>query len=1139
MRNSIVCKIWHYIWNALRKINSMRIFRYLSIIAFLLIANLSFADHIVGYDMCLINVKNPDGTGTNSYYWRLKIYRDVLGIPIPGSATFQMYKLNDNSSVGGTFICNKINAQTFLTYPPEDCAPPQAQLSIEVGIYQSAVFDYSGLNNPAGYYVTSSTCCRNIGIANVLGNSSTFGITFTMEIPRLNSTAPTKFNSSPEFKKNPLTLFCVGKPYTLDWNVTDPDKDSMVFSLAQPLSSGTVKPIDLIPYASGYNINYNIIDGVPDISINSKTGVINFIPTRTGKYLVAFKVEEYRKINGVPTKIGEIRREYQLEALVCLEAPPVTEDNNNQKRIIVDTINFPNDYTVTFTSRDSPTDSIFMYIVPNISPGENLLDPNKFDAKWGEIGSLTSGITAENLVIDGIALVRGQFTWKPKCTHVRDKPYKFTVVVRDKTCPSPFYDSTFVTLYVKKKENISPMFTNKYLGQGDTIKVNTPVNKITKRYFIRAGDTFQLAADSIIKTYDKDSAQVVNIKMEPDPANGTAINNNLIFSVTQNTVHTTATFRWVSTCADKLDNPIKVRFLAYDDDCLSPDTVAYNIEINVKDQPNKKPIYAKINPDTVRIAEGTIDSFYVVVYDSLLSVNINKYKNITLYPDTSDFNDVIPLGGVPIQYSSVNASDSLKVKFVWRPTCANVRQEPYKLYLRTSDEGCPTINNFDTIYVYAMGPYNSAPEFRDPLNNTIKVIDTTIYGGDAFNFNLFAVDTNQRFDSVYIYLNPNSDIANPTLVKNTAYVISVNGKDSARTALNWNSTCSDIRSTPYIATVVARDNECVNPEINELIFNITVRERPNYLPKFTFAPTNETVLNLYAGETFNIDLTALDTGNTEYVTIDSVYTNIPFNLPKPTINRVYGLAYDTLKTNLNWFADCSLIRDDPYYIKVAAWDGACRNPQDSAVHTFKIYVLKNPDLSPNFLNGKDTVIELVAGEKFKLELTSSSVLAGDSILISSIGDVYGGIPGNLAKFEQTNVQGSGTAVFNWETSCDQIRDSSYTVFFTTSNPPCQTPEVGFRIKFKVIPNTDVVNPIPNVFSPNGDNINDKYSIVKQYKVYCDPGFKFTIFNRWGKIVFESTNPEFEWDAEGLGSGTYFYTLESRARAQNGTIDIIK
>jgi hypothetical protein len=63
-----------------------------------------------------------------------------------------------------------------------------------------------------------------------------------MDFPRLNPGSQTRYNSSPEFKKNPLTFFCVGKPYTLNWLVTDPDGDSLVFSLAQPLDDGTTKP---------------------------------------------------------------------------------------------------------------------------------------------------------------------------------------------------------------------------------------------------------------------------------------------------------------------------------------------------------------------------------------------------------------------------------------------------------------------------------------------------------------------------------------------------------------------------------------------------------------------------------------------------------------------------------------------------------------------------------------------------------------------------------------------------------------------------------------------------------------------------------------------------------------------------------
>jgi gliding motility-associated-like protein len=1120
----------------------MKAIKYLIILFILTVSSSTYASHFIGYDLCLINVKDGSGNPTDTYFWRLRFYRDVTGIGIPTSFNFTIYKNNDHQNVGA-FTVTKKNPTTILSYPPEECPPAQAQLRVELGVYESPIVNYANLNNISGYYISGTLCCRNSGIINVQGASDSYSGLMTMDFPRLNAGTATRYNSSPEFRKNPLAFFCVGKPYTLNWDITDPDGDSLVYSLAQPLDGGPTKPAFApIPYAAGYNLYYNILDGVPDLTINPRTGIINFIPTRTGKYLVAFKVEEYRKIANVWTKIGEIRREYQLETVLCPEAPPVTEDNNNQKKVIVDTINYPNDYTVTFTSRDSPTDSIFMYILPNIAPGENLLDPNTYEGKWGEIGFLTGGADAQNLIIEGQGLVQGQFKWTPKCNQVRDKPYNFTIVVRDKTCPSPFYDSTFVTLYVKKKDNILPIFANKYLGNPDTVRATSPSSKKLKRYYVKAGETFQLAADSIIKTYDRDSTQTVNIIMQADPANGqdingVDINSKLIFSANPGQVNSTAIFRWVTTCADKLDQPIKVKFIAFDNDCLKPDSVDFNIEIYIKDQPNKKPLFADYNKDTVKIPEGFTDVFVVTVYDTIANPEVNKYKNIQLFPDLSEFAAVT--GGIMPTFTALQNSDSLKVTFTWTPNCANVRKEPYRLFLRTADEGCPTISTFDTVFVYALGPFNSAPEFRDPNGITYNIVDTTIYGGDVFKFNLYAIDTNQRFDSVFISLDQTSDIANPSVVSNVAYVLPVQGKDSARTELVWTTTCSDIRTTPYLAKVIARDNECVFPEINTLIFNITVRERPNFIPQFTFATNNQTVDTVYAGETYVVNLTSVDTTSGELITLDTVYTNIPFNLPKPLINRVTGLGADTVKSNLSWFIDCSLIRNEPYHIKVAAWDGACRNPQDSARHDFTIYVLPNPDLFPRFSLGNDTTIELVAGEKFKLELNSQSTLPGDSILIASQSEVYGNISGNFATFEQTQVQGEGNATFYWETGCDQIRDSTYNVFFTTSNPPCKTPEESFTIKFKIIPNTDLTDPIPNVFTPNGDSKNDTYRIDKQYLVYCDPGFKFTIFNRWGKIVFESTDPNFEWTAEGLGSGTYFYTLESKARSQSGTIDIIK
>ncbi len=1078
------------------------------------ISSLVKADHVVGYDMALISL------GNDMYKFRLVAFRDVLGIPIAGSFNFNIYKNIDNAQVMA-FACPQVSFVPIV-YDPKDCPPTGADLRLEKYTYESAPLNLSTLNSAQGYYATASTCCRNVGVTNV-PNSSATGITFTIDFPRLNTTSPYRFNSSPEFKKAPLAFFCVGKPYSLNWNVTDPNGDSLVYSVAQSNDQGTTKPLPLIPYNPGYNLYYNVLDGVPDLTINSKTGFINFIPTKVGRYLVAFRVEEYRA--GV--KIGEIRREFQLETVICNDAPPVTTDDQNQKRVIVDTIYYNTQYDKLFTSRDSPTDSLFMYILPNITPGENVLDPAKFGAKWGEVGSLVGGSSASNLIIDGPQQVTGQFSWKPSCAVVRpNKPYNFTIVVRDKTCPSPFYDSTFVSLFVKKKPNYKPYFI-----LPDTIKTTK-----TNNYFVLAGDKFQLNTDSIIKTYDQDSSQVVSVLFEPDPANG-LVNSEFIFSSNPALVHSTASFSWQTECADARPTPYKVRFLAVDNDCLRPDSADFFINIYVIQRPNLRPQFDKIlNPETFHIAEGTTDTFNVRVNDSA-SFTVNQYNSLTITADLSDFTSVV--GGAMPTFNPVVTTDSTVTKFIWSPNCANVRVEPYNLYLTVVDNGCPYLTSRDTIQVFADGPFNSAPEFRFPdhPNSIVTTIDTSIFGGDIFNYSLYAVDTNIRFDSVFIYPDISSDLFTVGTVSNLPYLIPRSGKDSSRTAFRWESTCADISTTSYSARIVARDNECVNPEKTTLTFNITVKERPNFTPQFT-SSTSTSLYTVQARDTLIIPLAAIDTNHADILVIDTVYTTIPSYLPLPEIVRVTG--NDSVKTVLRWIIDCSLIRTAPYTIKVGAWDNACRLVTDSARYQFNIQVNRNPNLLPVFPFGvNDTVIELVAGQKYELNLTSTSSVPGDSIAIFTSGDVFGGIAGNLASFEQTNVTGTAQAKFVWETGCDQIRDDVYTANFKTANPPCLTDTSIYTIYFKVIPNTDVTEELPNVFTPGTDGKNDIYAIKDKYKVYCDPKFQFTIYNRWGKKVFQTKDPDFGWDGEGAGAGTYFYTLESRVRTQTGTINLVR
>lgn len=69
---------------------------------------------------------------------------------------------------------------------------------------------------------------------------------------------------------------------------------------------------------------------------------------------------------------------------------------------------------------------------------------------------------------------------------------------------------------------------------------------------------------------------------------------------------------------------------------------------------------------------------------------------------------------------------------------------------------------------------------------------------------------------------------------------------------------------------------------------------------------------------------------------------------------------------------------------------------------------------------------------------------------------------------------------------------------------------------------------PTAFTPNGDNNNDTYRI--SYVNIRD--FQIQIFNRWGQLVFESDNPDFEWDGVNtknmrpVGEGVYVAVIKA-------------
>jgi gliding motility-associated-like protein len=68
--------------------------------------------------------------------------------------------------------------------------------------------------------------------------------------------------------------------------------------------------------------------------------------------------------------------------------------------------------------------------------------------------------------------------------------------------------------------------------------------------------------------------------------------------------------------------------------------------------------------------------------------------------------------------------------------------------------------------------------------------------------------------------------------------------------------------------------------------------------------------------------------------------------------------------------------------------------------------------------------------------------------------------------------------------------------------------------------------LPNVFTPNGDGINDLFTPLEPYRYVKD--IDINIYNRWGQLMFHTTDPNINWNGKvnntggDCPDGVYYY-----------------
>lgn len=148
-------------------------------------------------------------------------------------------------------------------------------------------------------------------------------------------------------------------------------------------------------------------------------------------------------------------------------------------------------------------------------------------------------------------------------------------------------------------------------------------------------------------------------------------------------------------------------------------------------------------------------------------------------------------------------------------------------------------------------------------------------------------------------------------------------------------------------------------------------------------------------------------------------------------------------------------------------------------------------------------------------------------------------PFQTVEYAWSAVTGAGTiADFSTSPSPDVNAPGIYHLTVTEPVSGC-TDEASVQIRTTSGPNVDLGEiMLPNMVSPNADGKNDVWRPYVLSYPQLDitalfDEYSLTIFDRWGKVMYNSEGGSRVWNARDATDGTYFYTIAYRAEC--GTV----
>ena len=438
------------------------LYRYILLLGILLSSFLSYASHVIGGEITW-TCQGGD------YVFQLVVYRDCNGallanaavdIEIWGHPTLSLINLPFVSSTDVSPTCTQVAGGPSPLLCGAGQSSGNGPGAIEKLIFRSAPITLSGTPPPTGWIFTFQNFSRSGAITNLIDPSSK-GITLISKMFAVPGAATGCVDYSPQFLQEPYFISCAGDPYEYNMNAVDSDLDSLAISFGIPydhfpnlayVEGVTPAPLAFVP-------GFSYTSPTPDATFNAgniaanvdpSSGNITLLSNTVGNYNVKIVAQSFR--NGV--LIAEVSREMLILIYNC--------SGTNTKPAIVGPFGGLFETTVVAgTAVNFNLTSTDVELLQDGSPQNNILSATgpmfgtNFTSNAGCAIAPCATLDATPLITMSQG-VTTTFDWQTDCDHLVNPfgfiaasvPYHFVFKIQDDYCPVPKVSYASITINV-------------------------------------------------------------------------------------------------------------------------------------------------------------------------------------------------------------------------------------------------------------------------------------------------------------------------------------------------------------------------------------------------------------------------------------------------------------------------------------------------------------------------------------------------------------------------------------------------------------------------------------------------------------------------------------------------------------------